>query len=370
MDIHHHRFTLITAGHHFLLDVLPFRQPQSVAALETFISTARTTPIPVADLEAVLLRCLNVLSTYTARVPTLVERYLSHYSAADCLEGFKACVEQAIRYEGIADGSVQEAIRIIHEQYSSVECTPRYVANRLGVRLASLDVKFRRFTGSTLTGRIRAVRLNAAAVLLATSDKAIKEIWVDVGYNHHSNFDHDFKREFLISPKAYRRLSLRPAAQDFFRQRSPVLRPPESTSEKAHVLIVDDDEGTRITIGTWLHSQGHAVSTAATGKAALKVVTDVSPNAMLIDYHLYDTDGVTLIRDIRQAMGSHDAGIALFTADWDLLDRATEVAELNAVIASKLCDLEQINDLVEYLRVNADAGASIDATRPPRLPLV
>jgi CheY-like chemotaxis protein len=122
-------------------------------------------------------------------------------------------------------------------------------------------------------------------------------------------------------------------------------------------LIVDDDEGTRTTLSAGLGVQGHSVSSAATGHAALRVLNEHPPTAVLIDYHLADTDGVTLLRTIRQARVAPQAGTALFTADWDLLDRAVEVAELEAVIASKLCDLEQVNDLVTYLSLNGDASA-------------
>lgn len=365
------RFELVTAGHHFLLEALPFRRPESLTSLATFVARARRLGLPSADLEAVLLRCLTVLSHHMSTVPTLVERYLSARSdAADHLDWFEHCVRESMRFVGIEDGAVQAAIEIIEDNYADAACAPSFVAERLGIQLRALDVKFKRHAACTLTEYIRRTRMNAAAALLTTTAKTIKEIWVQVGYNHHSNFDHDFKRQFGVTPQAHRRSSIRPVAQKLASERPPPARmnlPSPSPTIGATVLIVDDDESTRFILSTWLRSQGHSVSTAVNGLAGLNSVRDMSPDAILVDYHLDDMDGVQLLRSIREIPS--DAAVALFTADWDVSDRWPEVAQLNALVASKLCDPVQVNDLVLYLRASRD-GLPESATSQKRLPLI
>lgn len=296
---------------------------------------------------------------------------MDNHTPGDCLARFSQCIEEVLRYTGITDGSVQQAISIVQQDYADVTCTPQNVANRLSIRLTSLDVRFKQHVGTTPTEYIRGVRLDAAAALLANSDKTIKEVWVQVGYNHHSNFDHDFKRRFGTTPRDYRRSTLRPVSQTLFAERLHTTLPgsvDRISLDAARVLIVDDDEGTLETLGSWLRLEGHSVSLAGSGRSGLEALGSISPSAILLDYHLADMDGVQFLRSIRQRT-SMEAGVALFTADWEVLDRSSEVADLNALIASKLCDLEQVSDLVAYLHAGGERS-SADGSGSPRLPLL
>jgi len=218
--------------------------------------------------------------------------------------------------------------------------------------LETLDVKFKRHAGMTVSERIRRTRLDAAAVLLATTDKAVKEVWVQVGYNNHSNFDHDFKRRFQSTPRGYRRSTIRPAAQEILGERrhaaARTAQVENASANNGRVLIVDDDESTRTTLATWLRLQGHSVSLASSGTEGLVAIQHFSPDALLVDYHLGDMDGLQFLRSARQQGGR--ASAALFTADWELFERSSEAVDVHALIASKLCDLDQVNDLVIYLR--------------------
>src|SRR5437899_1450059 len=111
------RFEVVTAAHHFLLHVLPFRRQESAAALQNFVASARRVGLPVADLEAIVLRCLMVLTRHTARVPTLVERYLmNNQTPGACLQRFSQCISEVLRYIGITDGAVQQAISVIEQE--------------------------------------------------------------------------------------------------------------------------------------------------------------------------------------------------------------------------------------------------------------
>jgi PleD family two-component response regulator len=65
------------------------------------------------------------------------------------------------------------------------------------------------------------------------------------------------------------------------------------------VLLVDDQEWTSRSIESILRPKGHVVLKAYTGQQALDLVRKVSPDALIVDVHLPDIDGVDLVRQLR-----------------------------------------------------------------------
>jgi two-component system, cell cycle response regulator len=65
------------------------------------------------------------------------------------------------------------------------------------------------------------------------------------------------------------------------------------------VLLVDDQEWTSRSIESILRPKGHVVLKAYTGQQALDLVQKVSPDALLVDLHLPDIDGIDLVRRLR-----------------------------------------------------------------------
>lgn len=68
----------------------------------------------------------------------------------------------------------------------------------------------------------------------------------------------------------------------------------------AKVLIVDDDAVTVRLLSTLLEMDGFHVITAGHGADVLPRVQAEAPDAIMIDYHLADMDGVEVIRQLRQ----------------------------------------------------------------------
>ena len=64
------------------------------------------------------------------------------------------------------------------------------------------------------------------------------------------------------------------------------------------VLVVEDDDELREVLGRGLREEGFGVEAAATGARALDLVETTSPDALVIDIGLPDTDG----RDLCQAL--------------------------------------------------------------------
>jgi AraC-like DNA-binding protein len=356
------RLDLVTAVHHFLLNVLPLREPESSAALATFAATAERSCLPPAELDAVLLRCLAVLDKHSGqRIPSLVEQYLAGASAPDeALAHFTACVAHLLRHRGIQHGAVQQAVEIIHRRLGESALNPRSVAEEAGVQLSTLDVAFKRQMSCTPTEYIRAVRLERSVVLLTTTGNPIKQVWTEVGYNHPSNFNHDFKRRFGLSPTDLRARAIRPVAQLGYGAAPKHITDdgPAAADNGTSVLIVDNDECTRSHVGGYLRHHGYQVSVALTGREGFAAVRRRPPNIILVDYHLEDMDGVTFVRALRRQASSDATAVALFTADWDLFERTEEVHALNAAIASKLCDLDRVKELVMALSGTSRGGGA------------
>lgn len=68
---------------------------------------------------------------------------------------------------------------------------------------------------------------------------------------------------------------------------------------KARVLSVDDDNNLQVVVGHYLENEGYDVITAESGESLKKVLQTETPNIILLDLVLPDTDGLTLIGHIK-----------------------------------------------------------------------
>ena len=68
----------------------------------------------------------------------------------------------------------------------------------------------------------------------------------------------------------------------------------------AKVLIVDDDKTTVMLLKTLLELDGFEIRTVGRGGDVLDVAQEFKPDVMLMDYHLSDTNGIHVLRDLRQ----------------------------------------------------------------------
>jgi AraC-like DNA-binding protein/CheY-like chemotaxis protein len=347
------RYALVTAAHHFLLDVLPFRHVHSRRALNTFVHIASASPLPRAEIGAILVKVLAVLNPQTAgRLPTLVDRYLADQQyPAEAIERFRECVGDVIRYRGIGCPEVQQAVAIIEACHTDSTLTQRSVADRCGISPRELSVLFGAQTGESFSHYLRNARLDEAATLLTTTNETVKEIWAAVGYNHASNFDHDFKQRFGVPPREYRTHAIRPYNSDRLQRASGAApcSPDRAAGNAPRVTIIDDNFDTLDTIAHHLRMKGYDVAAASTGEEGWRAVADSAVHAIVVDYHLPDTDGIEWLRKVRRLRPSLGASALIFTADWELADRIEEMRALGAFFVSKLCDLNELERLVASL---------------------
>jgi AraC-like DNA-binding protein len=255
------------------------------------------------------------------------------------------------------------ALYIVNSRYTDTGLTPSAIANSMGVRLASLCASFQASAHCTLRDYIRDVRLNHAVSRLATANLTIKEIWASLGYSQASSFHRDFKRRFGCSPKEYRSRIIRPVAHEMATRAEHVeTGTTDRLDRHTRVLIVDENDGIRRVLSSYLQSQGFSVTVASTDEAGLYLVDQTSPDVVLLDYHLDEMNGFEFVRKLRRNAHGKNCAVAIFTSDWNLEPEFEELDDLDCVLASKLCALQSVRDIVLYL-MRREQGVPISESR-------
>src|ERR671910_1962078 len=112
----------------------------------------------------------------------------------------------------------------------------------------------------------------------------------------------------------------------------------------ATVLVVDDEPLIRWSLAERLKADGCHVLQAETGAAALEQLAD-GVDLVLLDYRLPDTDGVTVLRKIKEF--DQDILVILLTA-YASVDTAVEAMKLGAYhFANKPFNLDEVAAIVE-----------------------
>jgi DNA-binding response OmpR family regulator len=89
--------------------------------------------------------------------------------------------------------------------------------------------------------------------------------------------------------------------------------------KSAVVLLVDDDERIRRTVGAGLRLEGFDVVPASGGRAALAAVEQNDPAVMLLDMAMPDLDGLEVLRRLRAA--GRDLPVCVLSARDEIGDR-------------------------------------------------
>ncbi|NLJ33959.1 MAG: response regulator transcription factor [Firmicutes bacterium] len=121
---------------------------------------------------------------------------------------------------------------------------------------------------------------------------------------------------------------------------------------KPQILAVDDDNDILYTLGAIADLAGWKLHTATTGQEALLTYTTLSPDLIMVDYHMPGMDGVTLVRKIRALDGR--VPIVILTVD----DRHELAAQFRAAGASDFA-LKPIKapDLISRIELNLELSA-------------
>ncbi len=88
----------------------------------------------------------------------------------------------------------------------------------------------------------------------------------------------------------------------------------ELDKRTAHILVVEDDECTRLTICQFLKKRGYQVSTAENGRQAVDMVSNQAPDIILMDVSMPEMDGIEATATIRQELACEHVPILIITS--------------------------------------------------------
>jgi two-component system OmpR family response regulator len=70
----------------------------------------------------------------------------------------------------------------------------------------------------------------------------------------------------------------------------------------AHILVVDDDPQIRDLLTEYLSGNGLRVSSASSGREAMKILSEETIDLVILDLRLADEDGMSIARDLRDRL--------------------------------------------------------------------
>ena len=89
------------------------------------------------------------------------------------------------------------------------------------------------------------------------------------------------------------------------------------------VLVVEDEEDIRRLISIKLQGAGYEVATANDGEEGLAAAVRDKPDLLVSDVMMPKKDGYTMVREVREALGSEAPAIIMLTARGQDTDVAT-----------------------------------------------
>src|SRR3954471_17070842 len=116
-------------------------------------------------------------------------------------------------------------------------------------------------------------------------------------------------------------------------------------SERAEILVVEDDEDTCVVLQDLLELNGLVVRTSPEGRPALAAAPAVAPALILVDYFMPDADGAWVVQQLRES-GLGQVPVVLTTGS----NEGREQAErLGVRSLEKPFDVSRLLELVRSL---------------------
>jgi DNA-binding response OmpR family regulator len=116
------------------------------------------------------------------------------------------------------------------------------------------------------------------------------------------------------------------------------------------ILIVDDDPSVTRTFARMLRMEDYDVYTALDVESALREVSLIHPDAVLLDLRIPREDGIVFLRRLRAQEAQRDTPVAIITGDY-IVDESicTELRNLDALIYFKPLWIEDLLRIAKRL---------------------
>lgn len=103
-----------------------------------------------------------------------------------------------------------------------------------------------------------------------------------------------------------------------------------SLCHKCKILIVDDDNSTRLLLRKFLEPDGHTILEAANGQQGLDTFTQSSPDLILTDIIMPVMDGISFV----QALRKRNQTIPVIVMTGDIHGRAKEFFDISSQLGA------------------------------------
>ena len=114
------------------------------------------------------------------------------------------------------------------------------------------------------------------------------------------------------------------------------------------ILIADDDENIRTTLGSILSIQGYNVVTASNGEETLDKIREESPDLLILDLMMPEMDGASVAFDLSsKADGKKMPIIIVSGLILEDTGKAADLKKTNALFLKKPFEIEELIGLVE-----------------------
>ena len=148
--------------------------------------------------------------------------------------------------------------------------------------------------------------------------------------------------------------------------------------KKGQLLIVDDDEDIRRTLGDRLRADGYDVKTAANGAEGLRQIRCDAPEVVLLDMQMPEMDGLDVLRQLRTmemsstvivitAYGSIESAVAAMREGaFDFVAKPFEMEHMHLAV-EKAMQHERLRRDVRYLRETSEESIPALVYRSPQM---
>ncbi len=137
------------------------------------------------------------------------------------------------------------------------------------------------------------------------------------------------------------------------------------------ILVIDDDEVTRILLQEVLEKEGYEVQLAVSGEMAVQWIQKRQYAIILSDIRMFDLDGMAVLREVKRlqnssvvilmtGFGSMEGAIeAIQEGAFDYVSKPFQVHELKAIIARAVKYLESFRNCRDLSHVKIDLRPSV-----------
>ena len=121
----------------------------------------------------------------------------------------------------------------------------------------------------------------------------------------------------------------------------------QKTTERGRIVIADDEESARRSLGQILREDGFEVFLAADGEEALQGVAHESPDILLTDLRMPGMDGIELLRRVCQ--GYPDVAVVIMTAHGTIRSAVQALHDGAEDYLTKPVDVEEMEHLLDRI---------------------